>query len=60
MNELELQIIEVGKKAIDAYEKGNYADFCRLSEKQHQLKQQLELEKIKAMSFKELIEGVNW
>lgn len=55
INEIKL----VGQAAIGAYEKGNTADFCRLSEEQKQLKLQLERLEISKMDFKDLIE-VNW
>lgn len=59
MTELELKIIKVGQEAIGAYEKGNYADFCRLEAEQRKLKEELWYEKVKNMDLKDLIE-VNW
>lgn len=51
INEIKL----VGQAAIGAYEKGNNADFCRLSEKQKELKLQLERLEISKMDFKDFL-----
>lgn len=59
MNDLELQIIKVGQLAIDAYEKGNYVDFCHFQAKQMELKEKLQIEELKKLDLKDLIE-VKW
>lgn len=51
INEIKL----VGQAAIGAYEKGNYADFCHFSEKQKELKLQLERIEISKMDFKDFL-----
>lgn len=59
MTKLELEIIKAGQQAIDAYEKGNYVDFCHFQTKQMELKEKLQIEELKKLDLKDLIE-VKW
>lgn len=54
-HELQIEIVQIGQKAVDAYEKGNLADFCYYEKMQQELKEMLEIEKYKQLGLNELI-----
>lgn len=56
MTQLELEIKQIGQKAIGAYEKGNLVEFDLLCQKQAQLKEELHKQELAAMTWDEIYE----